>query len=429
MKILHVTRLTLGGVGNAVFRLHEGLLRLGYDSTMFVSRNGRDGCDPTVRVFVPPTGWRRLRRRLRRWQISRSLASYRATRPAGYDAFTDSRSLVGADLLTQLPPCDIVSVNGTAVADFVDHGTFLRIVPQMTPVVETLHSMESFTGGCHYDWGCGKHKDHCGACPQLGSHNPRDLSHQIWQRKYRALQAVGPARLHIVTPSRWLADEAKSSRLLHDRPITVIPLGLDTEKFSPRDRRLARETLGVAPDALAILFVAHYMDRAAKGFSFLVQALHGLENLPNVLLISAGNRKPAAQLPIPNMHLDAVTNERLLSLVYSAADVLVVPSVQDNFPQTPLEAMACGTPVIAFAVGGLLDSVRPGVTGILVPPQDVTALRAAIRDLLQNPAKRAQMAAHCRRVAVNEYNQDLQARRYIALYERVLDDNQLTATK
>jgi glycosyltransferase involved in cell wall biosynthesis len=388
---------------------------------MFVAQTARHVDDATVRAFTPPTGLGRLRRRLRQWQISRSLSSYRATRPAGYDAFSDSRSPNGADLLAQLPRCDVVSVNVTAAADSIDHEAFFRVVPPRTPVVETLHSMESFTGGCHYTWGCEKHKDRCGACPQLGSNNPEDLSRQIWDRKNRVLQAVNPKRLHIVTPSRWLADEAMASSLLQKFPITVIPLGLDTEKFAPRDRRLARETLGVAPDALAILFVAYQMDRPAKGFAFLIQALQGLKQLADVLLISVGNHPPAVQVPVPNIHLGAINNERILSLVYSAADVVVVPSLQDNFPQTPLEAMACGIPVIAFAVGGLLDSVRPGLTGLLVPPKDVAALRAAITDLLGDPPKRARMAVNCRHVAVSEYNSDLQARRYITLYERMLD--------
>jgi glycosyltransferase involved in cell wall biosynthesis len=388
---------------------------------MFVAHTRKTG-DPTVQVFVPPKGLRRLRRRLRRWRISRSFVRYRATRPAEYDAFSDSRTPDGAYLLAQVPRCDVVSANVSA-ADFIDHATFFRVVPRRTPVVETLFSMESFTGGCHYAWGCEKYKDRCGACPQLGSHDLHDLSRQIWERKHRALQAVDPEWLHIVAPSRWLASEAKSSSLLQKFPVTTIPYGLDTEKFSPRDRRLAREIFGVPPDALVVLFVAYQMDRPAKGFEFLVQALQGLAHLTHLLLISVGSSRPSLQVPVPNKHLEAITNERILSLVYSTADVLVMPSLQEAFGQTAIEAMACGIPVIGYAVGGLLDIVRPGLTGMSVPPRDVAALRAAITQLLQDPAKRAEMGANGRRVAINEYSSELQARRYLALYENILDQN------
>jgi glycosyltransferase involved in cell wall biosynthesis len=161
------------------------------------------------------------------------------------------------------------------------------------------------------------------------------------------------------------------------------------------------------------------MTRPAKGFKFLVQALQGLAHLPDVLLLTVGGARPSIRAPIPNLHLDSVGNERFLSLIYSAADVAVVPSLQDNFPQVALEAMACGTPVVAFAVGGLLDIVRPGVTGVLVPSRDATGLDAAIAELLQDPAKRTEMAANCQQVVANEYAVELQARRHLALYEAI----------
>src|SRR4030095_1988530 len=124
---------------------------------------------------------------------------------------------------------------------------------------------------------------------------------------------------------------------------------------------------------------------------------------------------------MPPLPVGYLGNERLRALVYSAADVFVIPSLYDNLPQTVLEATACGTPVVGFAVGGIPDMVRPGVTGWVVPPQDVGALRATIRALLQDPARRAEMAANCRRIAVEEYALEVQARRYIDLYEKILD--------
>jgi glycosyltransferase involved in cell wall biosynthesis len=142
--------------------------------------------------------------------------------------------------------------------------------------------------------------------------------------------------------------------------------------------------------------------------------------MPNLLLVSVGSGQPPVRVDVPHLHLGQIGLERLLSLVYSAADVLVIPSLQEAFGLTALEATACGTPVIGFAVGGIVDTVRPGITGLLVPPRDVTALRDAIRDLLQDPARRGEMAVNCRRIAVEQYALEIQAQRYIEFYRTIL---------
>jgi glycosyltransferase involved in cell wall biosynthesis len=384
---------------------------------MFVAEKLTD--DPTVTAFQPPRDlFSRLRRRLQYKQITYSMRRYQSARLSDQASFNHDQVPGGPDLLEQLPAGDVINIH--VMYGFVDYQTFLTAVPQHTPVVRTLHEMSFFTGGCHYDIGCGKYTECCGSCPRLGSHRERDLSRQIWQRKRAVLGAIAPSRLHLVAPSRWLANEAKRSSLLQKFPVTVIPLALDTEVFCPRDRRGAREALGISPDALVVLFVASLISQPLKGFALLAQALTGLSDLTNLLLVSAGRDAPSVEVQIPHLPLGYLGNERLRSLVYSAADVFVIPSLYDNLPQTVLEATACGTPVVGFAVGGIPDMVRPGVTGWVVPPQDVGALRAAIRAVLQDPARRAEMAANCRRIAVEEYALEVQARRYIELYGMIL---------
>jgi glycosyltransferase involved in cell wall biosynthesis len=321
-------------------------------------------------------------------------------------------------VLAQLPGGDVINIH--AMYTFIDYQVFLAAVPRRTPVIRTLHDMSFFAGGCHYAWDCDKYTERCGACPQLGSHQDADLSRQIWQRKQTALQSIAPGRLHLVTPSRWLAHEAQRSGLVRHFPITVIPLSLDTEVFCPRDRGMAREVLGIPQDARVVLFIAEPITRPLKGFGLLTRALEGVGHLANLLLVSVGTGKLPVEVKVSHLHFGHIGHERLLSLIYSAADLFVIPSLQDNLPQTVLEAMACGTPVVGFAVGGIPDMVRPGVTGLLVPPQDVDALRSAIEELLHDPVRRAAMASTCRRVAVEEYALELQARRYLDLYQTVL---------
>jgi len=422
VRVVHV----IGSEG-AAYRLHVGLRRLGVDSRMLVAESRTDGSDPAVVTFRPPMDpLSRLRRRLRSRRIGRSMARYRATRPEGYGYFFDDRNPHGAEMVGQLPPCDVVHLH--TMSRLVSFDAFFPAVPRRIPVVRTLHDMSFFTGGCHHDWGCGKYTDRCGACPQLGSHDESDLSRQIWERKRAALRAVPRGRLHFAAPSRWLAETARRSALLRDIPIAVIPLALDTDVFSPRDRRFARQVLGIPQHAAAVLFIADPVARPEKGARLLVQALERLSHLEDLVFVSVGSGEPPCEVPVTHLRLGRIANERMLSLVYSAVDVCAIPSVQDNFPYAALESLACGTPVVGFAVGGLPEIVRTGLTGVLVPPRDCAALAAAIGDLLGDPVRRAAMSASCRAVATAEYRLELQAQRYLALYEEILGTERARAS-
>ncbi len=410
-----------GGAARAAYRLHSGLRSIGCDSTMFVMH--KRSSESTVKAFTPSVDWvSRLRYRLRQVRLMLSLGRYRTSRPVGYELFSDDRTRYGAALLEQLPSCDIVNLHW--VARFVDYRPFFARVPRHTPVVWTLHDMNAFTGGCHYDYGCGRYRERCGACPQLGSDDEQDLSRRVWERKHRAFAQVEPGRLHIVTPSRWLAREAEQSTLLERFPISVIPNSLDTDVFAPREREVARAALEIPRDANVVLFASDSVENKRKGFTLLAKALSGLNAPSNLFLVSLGSGEPNLEGSVPHLHLGHIGNDRLLALVYSAADLFVIPSLQEAFGLTALEAIACGTPVVGFDVGGIPDMVRPGVTGLLAPSQDVTALRAAIVELLQDPARRAEMSANCRRIAVEEYALEIQAKRYVDLYEKMLAHDQ-----
>jgi glycosyltransferase involved in cell wall biosynthesis len=169
------------------------------------------------------------------------------------------------------------------------------------------------------------------------------------------------------------------------------------------------------------LFVADSTDNWRKGFVLLAEALSGLTELPNLFLVSLGGDKPALNSHIDHLHLGHTDNDRLLSFAYSAADVFVISSLQDNFPNTVLEALACGTPVVGFSVGGIPEMVRSGVTGLLAPPEDEHALAGDIASLLENDELRTEMSANCRRVAIEEYSLEIQANRYIKLYEALIN--------
>jgi glycosyltransferase involved in cell wall biosynthesis len=418
MKVLHLnTDDVKGGAARAAYRLHRGLLGLGCDSRMLVLH--RHGDDATVQRFVPPkTLAARLRRLLRAVQIWGGFARYRRSHPAGYELFSDDRTPYGPDLARRLPAGAVVHLHW--ITGFVDYRGFFPTVPRRSPVVWTLHDMNAFTGGCHYDMGCGRYDHGCGRCPQLGSGRENDLSRRIWERKRELFRRLAPDRLHLVAPSRWMADEIGRSALLGRFPVTITPYGVDTETFAPRGRRESRRALDLPGDARIVLFLAASTANPRKGFALLRQAMPALaETFEDLFVLSAGSGHPALEVGVPHLHLGNIEDDRRLSQVYSAADVFVIPSLQDNLPNTVLEAMACGTPVAGFAVGGIPDMVRPGVTGRLAEPEDPASLAEAIAALLWDPAEREEMGAACRRVVLDEYTLELQARRCSELYRQV----------
>ncbi len=420
MKIVHVnTYDCMGGAARSANRLHQGLRALGQNSTMFVRQ--AQSHHPNVIEMCPSRDLlQRIRRRLRRHGIARDYQRYRVTRPVGYEPFQDCRSEFRYDFLRDLPDCDILNLHWIADS-FLDYESFFAGVPKTTRIVWTLHDMNAFTGGCHYDLGCGRFTECCGRCPQLGSNITRDLAYQNWQRKAMAFSRLDASRLQFVTPSHWLAEELGRSSLAGRFPVSVIPYGLDLNDFAPRNRASCREILGLPLDATVLLFVADGLDNERKGFALLVAAMATLPREVPVAILSVGHNKPDVEIEVPWIHVGSVANDRQLSVIYSAADIFVIPSLQDNLPNTVLESMACGTPVLGFDLGGIPDMVRPGITGMLVPPKDVAALGAAMVQLLDDPESLRQMGLNCRRIAVEEYSLDVQARRYAKLYASMRD--------
>ncbi|GAK49457.1 glycosyl transferase group 1 [Candidatus Moduliflexus flocculans] len=416
IRVTHISANDIrGGAARAAYRLHFALHTAGIASQMFVRKKTSQDAD--VSALKSPGGW--LRNRLRMWRkewIKREFAQYQSIGGIDYDLFTDDRSLYRKEVLEQLPTCDLINVHW--IAKFIDYQTFFpSIARRRIPLIWTLHDMNPFTGGCHYDRGCGRFVEGCGKCPQLKSSDANDLSRQIWRRKQRAFAQLPDDGLHIVALCQWMAHEVRRSPLFNRFPMSIIPNGLDTSVFAPRDRRAAREMFQLPQDRKVVLFVAGALKDVRKGLIFLQQAIEQIPNTEKLLLVSVGKTEWEGEMRVPYQALGMIEDERMMSFAYSAADLFVIPSLQDNLPNTVMEAMACGVPVVGFDVGGIPDMVRPGVTGISVPPKDAAALGAAIATLLNQPERLAEMSRHCCRIAREEYDAVLQAKRYRELYD------------
>jgi glycosyltransferase involved in cell wall biosynthesis len=421
MRILHISTSDIaGGAARAAHRVHSGLLRLGHESRMLVLKKW--SVDSAVTKFTPGDRLMdRIRRRFRRQRIQTEFAPHKLKRPPGSEQFSDDRTEWRDEPLRDLPEYDIINFHW--VAGFVDYVPWFQWLAKhrpQTPLVWRMADMAPLTGGCHYDQGCGKFAAMCGACPVLNSTDENDLSRDVWTRKNEALRSMPPQRLHLVATSRWIGEQAAKSSLLSRFAQTIIPNALDTDVFQPRDKMFSRDVLNIPRQSKAVLFAADNVKHRRKGFAELAQAVEGIGGIDNLTLISIGGSQPQITGGQRLIHLGKIDDDRVLSMAYSAADLFVIPSLQESFGQTVIEAMACGTPTVGFASGGITDTVRPGITGALAPTGDVPALRDAIARLLRDSAACGAMAITCRQTAIAEYALDVQARQYDALYRSLI---------
>lgn len=420
MKALHVgTNDRWGGAAIAAYRLHLGLLKVGVKSRIIASR--KTAADPNVEQASPTelSIADRLRAKLitelRAWRTKK----YRATRSSTLEIFSDDR-VPGRDWLSEhLPTADVYNLHW--VAGFLDHERFFKRLPAATPLVWTLHDMNPFTGGCHYTLGCDRFVGNCGRCHQLGSSREFDISAKILHRKHRALASLCPETTRIVATSKWMYGEARSSSLFSRFDIERIPNSLDTDIFVPRRRKTARELFDLPTDAKVILFVAESIGNHRKGFDLLQAALLSMKASDSIVLAAIGHSHGIDAQGTRLVNLGRIENERMMSFAMSAADIFVMPTRAEAFGQVVFEAMACGTPVVGFDVGGIPDMVRPGETGLLALPEDVSSLKRAIETLLDDDELRATMSRECRRIALEEYSLEIQGNRYKALYEDLVE--------
>jgi glycosyltransferase involved in cell wall biosynthesis len=291
------------------------------------------------------------------------------------------------------------------------------------PIVWTLHDMWAFCGAEHYT------EDFRWRDEYLPENRPShesgfDLNRFIWQLKRKHWRQP----IHIVCPSQWLAECVRASSLMRNWPVTVVPNCLDTQRWLPLPKRLARELLGLPLDCPLLLFGAFGGDRdRRKGFDLLLDALSHLRGqFSDLQLVVFGQPAPRQSLNLGlTIHYTGHLHDDLsLRAVYSAADVFVLPSRQDNLPNTGLEAQACGTPVVGFATGGLADIVDHKQTGYLAHAFDSADLAAGITWVLADPQRLLTLNKGARSRAELLWNPTRVAGLYLDVYNEVLKPRQ-----
>jgi glycosyltransferase involved in cell wall biosynthesis len=240
------------------------------------------------------------------------------------------------------------------------------------------------------------------------------------------------SNITIVSPSSWLKEQAEAS-MLGRLPIHCIPYGINTTSYQPLNSLLSRQELGIPENTKVLLFGAESLKDPRKGGDLLLKALQRLpESLKAetlLLTFGAGGEAIASTVRIPILNLGYISSDQQKALAYSAADLFIFPTRNDNLPLVLQESMACGTPMVSMRIGGVPDLVRHGITGYLAAPEDVEDFCNGITQLLEDKEKCQQMKQNCRQIAVEEYSIELQAKRYIDLYGQISDKQMQSTNK
>lgn len=313
---------------------------------------------------------------------------------------------------------------------WINHGflspKFLAALDELEkPIVWTFHDSNAFTGGCHVRYSCEHFHQQCGNCPLLRFSGPTDLSHQNWKRKQKAYSKFS---FQVVAPSHWMAASVKESSLLGVRKISVIPNTIEVDVFKPYVKTEAKKILKIAPEQFVIMsgFMPSKNDKH-KGTAYLIEALNELASRPEIdnskiELVIFGNKdnQDMPQFPFKTTFLGTINKDEHLAKCYSAADAFILPSLEDNLPNTVMESLACATPVIAFKTGGIPDMVKHLENGYLANYKSSIDLADGIEWLFLHEDKES-LQKEARRTILMHFSPTVIAAQHIELYQRLLN--------
>lgn len=306
---------------------------------------------------------------------------------------------------------------------FLSIADLKELVETGKPIVWTLHDMWAFTGGCHYSGDCDHYQRQCGNCWFLRDAGDNDISNSGWLRK--AAMFADAKNITFVTCSKWLAGVARQSSLIKNFRIEAIPNPIDTSIFSPKDKTDTREKWCVNPWAKIILFGAANITDRRKGITYLVEALNILEGkcpdttAVEVVIFGKNKHFDVTQLPFPVKELSLISSQEELAEVYSLADVFVTPSIEDNLPNTVMEALSCGTPVVAFNTGGIPEMVDHQQNGYLAAFKSAADLAKGLYEVLYMDNAKG-FSANARNKVLADFNNETIANQYIKVYQSML---------
>ena len=412
MKVVHLSTYTAqGGAGIATLRIHKKLLEQGIDSNLIVFKPSGLLSPGVTEIKKGFLYWAKdfffyrfdnffFRSKLRPGAQQFSFNYFRRIsindHPLIKEADVVCLYWVGANFLT---PKQIGEIN--------------------KPIVWRLSDKWAFTGGCHYSGDCKRYEEHCGSCPQLVTNKKKDFTWFQWKRKNKAWSNKN---ITVIAPSSWIAEAADRSSLFKNKSIIRIGTGVDHNVFFPIDKQRAKESLNIPPNSKVILFGANNaLASTYKGGVFFRKLVEQLADKDFIFLLFGSDKSQNTDVVYKKVRfLGVLREEKDLQQAYSAADIFICPSTEDNLPNTVLESMACGTPCIAFKnSGGVIDAIDHKENGYLAEFKNVDDLVEGITWINQANSD-GKISGKARQKILNEFTLEKQVNSLISIYRSIL---------
>lgn len=418
MKILLIAKHpTTGGAALCASRLNEALRAKGVDASMLVQEGGNEEKGIHSTSHGPVKRWINLYR-----FILERLAFLRQERSSNI-RFLFSLANTG-ESITRNPyfkEADVIHLHWIN-AGFLSLKSLREILNSGKPVVWTFHDMWVLTGGCHYALDCTGYTRECGECPYLKRPGKRDLSHRIWKKKKKLFK---DSEVNVIASSGWLRGCVERSSLLQHWPVTTIHNPINPQLFKPVDREEACSSLGLDPSKKYILFGAATMKAFLKGFNYFLEASRiiaseaGPGEDVEILLFGKASDDVVQSFPLKTRNIAFIQSARTIAELYSVAHLFVIPSMQDNLPNTIVESMLCGTPVVGFNTGGIPEMIKHKVNGYLAEYKSSDDLAVGMSWVLSSDSYE-KMSAETRDYALERFSSDRSVEMHLELYRKVL---------
>lgn len=411
MKILHLVSQDYGGAGRAALRLHQALLDKKIDSMILVQQKTTD----KVAVYrLAKTNFQKIIEKIRPALSIFFLLPYPKRHKDIFSPNPPSNSLLIKTISSMNP--DIIHLH------WINSGFFniADLAKLKIPILWTLHDGNTYTGGCHVvPNGCDKFKTHCQKCPMLASNFKYDLSYFVFRKKSKIYPKLN---LTINALSKWIENCAKESALLKDKKIINLPNPIDTKIYQPIDKVIAKKILDLNPSKKIIAFGAiNALDIARKGYSELKKALTLLKNKKNIQLVIFGAFQGEPIEGIDTLYLGHLNDDISLKIAYSAADAFITPSLAENLSNVIMESLACGTPVVAFDIGGNSDMIEHKINGYLA--KDYKDLAVGIEWILDlDEMNYRSLCDNSRKKVTQNFDSNIVSLQYIQTYKEILND-------
>lgn len=418
MRVLQLNSFDVrGGAARAAYRIHTALRKAGVSSEMMVSI--REGQDESIKSF--PVSFQS-----RKMKFVRKLQSFQVTS----NPTLHSCNLFPSWVYKKINQSDVDIVHLHWIAGELISIAEIKKINK--PLVWTLHDMWAFSGAEHYDDinTPGRYRKQYNQRNRPAAHRGiLDVDAWTWRRKKTHWRNVD---FNFVTPSKWLAGCLSQSALFPGQIATVIPNCLDTNIFQPTNKKQARDLFNLPQDKQLILCSADGVERnPLKGYSLLQEALKhlSLQNSANKMecvFFGRNGKRPKQMNGIPVTEVGRINDDNTLGMLYSAADVFVTPSMMDNLPNTIMEAMSCGTPCVAFNVGGIPDMIESEENGFLAQPFDSRELAEGLIWTLADSERHYALCQSAREKVVGCFTPEIVAAKYRLLYDHIISSSSST---